>query len=425
MLSAMPALAASMSVVTRPAAAARAVQTASAAQVVNVGVGRLYTTLQQAMDAVTDASALRPYVILLDPGIYDLAAVGRELRMKPFVSITGLGRSSAVILTSDRLNIRPANNSAIQSLTIVHRASSGAGAVQCSVKDLTDFFMSDVAIQVGGNGAALLSDKFVARCELRNMTIVTEAVGLSLAAGGFWYLHDVNIHLTGEGGDHVGITADRYCRIYVFGGKIGTGYGYAAVSNPIQSVIGVLTQLEFRGRIVLHGVWSICRNDGAPAGVAVSCVYVSGPQGWVRLFGGYFQAENPSGAGGRETLSNPGGGKVEIYGSRCRDFGAGPVYSTNQIGRRLYTVADHGLRLEGDMGGLCALDASGGPFTLQLPSAPGEGAQFIFKKIDHAANAVTVSAGGRTVDGVNAVDLAQPYALVHLRYAFGQFLIVA
>lgn len=54
-------------------------------------------------------------------------------------------------------------------------------------------------------------------------------------------------------------------------------------------------------------------------------------------------------------------------------------------------------------------DATAGAFTVTLPSAAKyKGFQFIIKKIDASANAVTIDAS-ETIDGAASVDLASQY----------------
>ena len=396
------------------------------ATIVNVGPQRSFTTLQAAMSSIVDASAGNRYVIVVDPGVYDVAAAGSALVLKEFVSIVGTDRLGTMLYTRDALNIRANSNARISNLSVFHGGqTTGVGAIQSSVFKLTDFLLESLTIHVDGPGAAIASDRQVGRAEIRDVTILTQAEGIAIRAGGWVYLHDVNIHLHGDKGPHTGILADKYCRIFVFGGKIGTGYGYPDVTHLGQSVIGLLTLPTFKGRVVMHGVWSICRNEGATgAGVYVNCVRVTGTEAFVRVFGGYFQAENSRGGANTQTFSNPGTGRIETYGSRARDYGDGPIYSSNQIGRQLLTTANNGLVFVGDSGGLVMLDASAGSFRVSLPADPTETEQYIFKKVDPGAGVIEISGNGKKIDGQTSVFLSRPYDKLHVRFCYGQFLIV-
>ena len=55
-------------------------------------------------------------------------------------------------------------------------------------------------------------------------------------------------------------------------------------------------------------------------------------------------------------------------------------------------------------------DASGGAFTLNLPT-PGSriGDPITFKKVDSSANAITLDAGAATIDGAGTFDLSSQW----------------
>lgn len=385
----------------------------------------MFQTIQSALASITDASETKRYVVSVAPGIYELGTSGGPVLLKSYVTLVGADQQSTLILTEGTHNIRASSFSRIERLTVLGSGHPVArGAIETAAANLTDFQLNDVLIGITGSGAALTFRGHVARAEIRNSTIVTSATGIAVRAGGHVYVHDTNIHLTGFGADHIGVLARSYCRIYLFGGKIGTGYGYPAVSNPGEPVIGVLFESNGSGRIVMQGVWSICRNDGAPTGVAVNCLRVEGPNGWIRVFGSYLQAENPTGTAVPETISNPGLGRIELYGSRARNYGAGPVYSGQQIGRYVCTPADNNKVLDQGMGGAALLDAQTGGFNLYLPYLPVEGDQLIFKKIDTTTNSITISGNGRTIDGQPQVQLTTPYQVLSVRYMAGQYLIM-
>ncbi|MEY3459772.1 MAG: hypothetical protein RL215_2929 [Planctomycetota bacterium] len=61
-------------------------------------------------------------------------------------------------------------------------------------------------------------------------------------------------------------------------------------------------------------------------------------------------------------------------------------------------------------------NASGGAFTVTLPSAVGNtGRQFVVKRLNSGSNAVTVAAaGGQTIDGAATVTLSSQYQVITL-----------
>ena len=81
--------------------------------------------LRAALASITDASATRPYVIQLAPGVYELG--GTTLAMKPDVSITGAG-AVATLITGDQGHMRPeealvlgADRTVLRDVTVANR----------------------------------------------------------------------------------------------------------------------------------------------------------------------------------------------------------------------------------------------------------------------------------------------------------------
>lgn len=394
--------------------------------IIQVGVARKFTTVQAALASITDATAQNLYLILVDAGTYVIADGGGPIELKPYVSISGVAMASVVFIGEDNNNFRCNHQVDLSDFTIEYSGSGNrSGAIRNDLRDLRDFHINHLRINVNTSRPAIAMQNYVHTMEIRNTTIVTQGIGIDIAVGGRVFIHDTNIHMFGtSNAPHLGIRGNGYCRIYVFGGKIGTGYGYGEVTDTSHDVIGVLADTAFNGRINLSGIWTICRNDGAVAGVNVNCVRVTGTGGFVRIFGSYLQAENPTGAGDFPAVANPGNGRIEIYGSRLRDYGEGPVYSSNQIGLQIYTAANHNVSLENTSGGLILLDASGGGFTFNLPFIPNTTAQYILKKIDTTTNPITIVAGTRKIDGLSKWILQAPYDKLHIRFANDQYYIV-
>lgn len=394
--------------------------------VVNVGPSRDYTNVQAALAAITDASASKPYLILVDPGVYVIADGGGPITLKSYVSVAGMDRQTVVFIGDGNNNFRCASYVDLRNFTVEYTGSGNrSGALRSDIANLQDFHVDHLFITVDSYRPAIATHAYVDRAEIRDTTIVTQGVGIDIAAGGRVYIHDTNIHLFGTSTSaHLGIRGSSYCRIYVFGGKIGSGYGYGDLTDTTHDIIGVLADTNFSGRIVLHGIWSICRNDGAGTGINVNCVRVNGINGWVRIFGSYLQAENPTGSGAAKTLTNPGNGRIEIYGTRVREYGDGPTYSSNQIGLQKYDANNNNLVLVNDSGGLVLLDGGNGPFTLKLPYLPNTTEQYILKKADTSANAITINGNGRLIEGQASRTLFSQYETLHLRYGGDQYYIV-
>jgi hypothetical protein len=278
--------------------------------------------------------------------------------------------------------------------------------------------MSDVKVEARGQagGTAIAFRSYVTRALLENISVVTEGTGIRLASGGHLALHDVSIQLVNgsEPQRHCGLRAAGYCRIWYFGGRIGTGYGYDDIVDAAQDVIGLLIDDGASGRIQLHDIWSICRQDNGSAGTTlINCVRLESEKLRVRIHGGYMQAEGPD----ARTLASPGNGRIEIYGARIRDYGSYDTFSSNQIGLSRYTAANHDQQLPQESGGLILCDADAGPFRLYLPSGwVTETEQYIFKKSDQSTNVVTIQAvGGQVIEGSSSRNLTKQYDTLHLR----------
>ena len=397
------------------------------------GPDREFQTVQAALASITDASRDRPYLILVDPGCYDLRDSGRPVVLRPYISVAGTNRQSTVFLTSGDLNFRIASYTSVSNLTIQHSCSTGGSAAVLGTSGtLASFLVDSVDVTVEGAASGFRSIGYVTLGELRNVTLVTEGTGIEVAGGGHVYIHDCNIHLiSGQtGGDHIGVIGANYCRIFVFGGKLGTGYGYPDIVDPDGSVIGCLARPNATGRIHLFGVWSICRNTSGDPTISVNCVRNESRDLRIRVFDSYLQSEASS-LPATKTLCSTGGGKIEVYGTRYAMCGSEMIFSANQIGLQRYDASANGTTIGGNNsgptnGGLILLDASQGPFTLYLPNAsnsvPTE--QFIFKKIDATVNAVTLSGRRTLIDGSRSYRLTAPFQRVQLRFADSTYYVV-
>ena len=395
-------------------------QAASNQNLVTVGVGGQYPTIQEAVDSINGASITNPYLVYVLPGLYDLANGNGAVRMKPNVNISGIEMNSVRVICRDKLNIQAASYATLSNLTVYYM---GADEAIVSDVSLVDFSATNLQVSVQGGGTAFKFNRYLHRVFLRDINIVTDGTGIHVAAGGHLYSHDTNLHMISAGfaTPHYGVRAAEYCRIYMFGGKLGTGYGYPDIADPLQDVVGVIADSGARGRILLFDVWSICRQEVADVATAVNCVRVEAKELVVRIHGGYFQAETPGltrehWALGK-TITSPGGGRIEIHGARVREYGDATVYSANQIGAAQYTTADDGTLLQGTSGGLLLCDASQGSFTLGLPVKwLIETAQYIFKKTDSTDNWVDIHAPpGYTIEGEQTQRLTSPFETLQLR----------
>lgn len=113
-----------------------------------------------ALTAITDNSAIKPYVIRLAPGVYDVSLIN----MKPWVSIVGAGQKSTFIKRPTAgMVVEGADNAELRALTLVNAGLSGVGGSGISCNNVSGsgtctsantFIVKDVQItSSGANGA--------------------------------------------------------------------------------------------------------------------------------------------------------------------------------------------------------------------------------------------------------------------------------
>lgn len=84
------------------------------ANVVTVATsGGDYTTIMAALNSIADASATKPYVIKVMPGIYN-----ESIQMKEYVDLVGSGRENTKITSSALHTVSGANNSTIENVWV-------------------------------------------------------------------------------------------------------------------------------------------------------------------------------------------------------------------------------------------------------------------------------------------------------------------
>lgn len=369
-------------------------------------------TIQTVINSITDASVDMPYTIFIPPGVYDYT--DQDLVMKEWVHLRGLG-PEAKITTANWNNIIAISNSSISNLTIEYSGSAQGGLTRETL--IENFTIDRVNFNVFGSGAAI---NFGAGGSLRvwmnNVKIVTEGKGIYVNTYGCYYLRDVDIFLTGDniGSPHIGIQINSGSRFYIWGSKIGTGYGYPGISNDTdQDVIGIyipVTNINWP-RIELHDLESFCRNEGAQEGANVNVIRVE--NGWVRCFGCFGQSETPPDWSIGSALYQSGDGIIETIGCRFSQC-TGNVFGSLQRGVSQYTAADHNHVLDKFEGGLVLLDATDGDFTLKMRRDPTVGDEYIFKKIDSTANVVTVFGNRNNIDGQASISLTSQYETLRI-----------
>jgi|CXWL01.1.fsa_nt_gi hypothetical protein len=407
------------------ASSARAAVGVVGSKLLTVGEGGEYSTIQDALKVATaGASATSPYVIFLLPGIYDLRANGGPITLPQWVTLAGAHRKAVEVWLENSVFLSVASNSSVSDMTFRY-SGEGAALISKGPLALENFELSRTTLFIKGSGAAVDLRKWVINAWFYDLTIVTEGIGVRMTGGGYLWVYNGHITLLGDttGTFHCGYFVPTYARLWLFSGFLGVGYGYPNISDPDQDVIGVYCAPNMRGRVHMHDIWSICRNDKAGVGGSVvNCIRIealSKSDAIVRAFGCYMQAESGEAGALAAAVFTDGPGRFESHGSRVREFGMTQAYGGGQTGVSRYSAADNGLTLRQESGGLVLLDGSEGPFTLTLGGGwVLEGEQYIFKKVDAALNVITIQAAvGWTIEGLQATSLSTQYQTLHLRSA--------
>lgn len=85
-------------------------------------------TLVQAMQGITNATSANPYLVQIEPGVYDLGL--NILQMKPYVDVEGSGQGVTTIIGRNSIAVATANFTELRSLTIKNLgAQSNAAGV--------------------------------------------------------------------------------------------------------------------------------------------------------------------------------------------------------------------------------------------------------------------------------------------------------
>jgi hypothetical protein len=117
-----------------------------------------------AVDSIKDASATKPYLIKVMPGVYDIG--NAMLQMKPYVDVEGSGNETSVI-TSSNYNVdfntctvgtvNMANNSSIRDIKLVNTATDPSprneNAISALIFNNVKASAENIHVLVGKNGA--------------------------------------------------------------------------------------------------------------------------------------------------------------------------------------------------------------------------------------------------------------------------------
>jgi hypothetical protein len=110
------------------------------------------TALKDALAGITDASADNPYLLKIEPGVYDLGSLQfSRLEMKSFVDVEGSGEGVTTITSSNSSGtVMGAANSELRSLTVKH--TGGPNGATAILDFANDFRVTHVTAAASGEG---------------------------------------------------------------------------------------------------------------------------------------------------------------------------------------------------------------------------------------------------------------------------------
>lgn len=390
-------------------------------------------TIQGAIDSITDATIDKPYVVLISPGVYD-----EKLTLKAHVYLKGYGPSTVIRGTvtewNEPLVYIGRFDCGLSDLVIdMTRTSafttSRAGIIVTDVVGDLDIvngrYLKNVIIRASGLGAHGINIGGSYRINLDNCSIITEGVGISAIKSAQIYCHNSHIALVGAsvGCNHIGILVDSgYTRLYWFGGRIGTGYGYDEITGDTDKIFAAIhADSSCDGtRVELHGLESFVRSENHTDGTKVNIIRAEGTS-WFRCFGCFGQAEDPSGWIAK-TLYNGGSAAIETHGCRFSYRGGDDnIVGSPQYGVSILTTDT---TIEKFKSGLIRCEPVAADITLTFHTIQGKGTSCFFQKTNSNAYTVTINGGGKNINGAATYTLNKQYDAVGLIYNGSEFTII-
>lgn len=343
-----------------------------------------YTTIQDAIDSITDASSVKPYTVFVAPGVYD-----EQVTMQQYVSVVGIDRESVVVTHTgdDNGTFIGANDTTLSNLTIeLSGVDTEWGYIatdpeRVNLKDLnmrgtSEYAYTSNAVKATGTGYRFVIDG--CRIMFGTDVDVVEGVVIELAPV---YPEEQEVVIRNSW-----IYASYDNTAIVLG-----GVNYARI-NAVDILGDVsISNCDFVGV-------TACRAG------AVSVSAGTGETVYLQVNGAYLDS----------AITTSGVGTVKVSGhySVVRTLGDGAVSLVVPGGvlRAITSVSSTYTALYTDE--VVLADATGGAFTVTLPTAVGHGGKvFTVKRMNSGANAVTIgTTSSQTIDGATTASLSSQYS---------------
>jgi hypothetical protein len=115
------------------------------------------TSVQAAIDSITDAAADNPYLVWVAPGVYQ-----EQVTMKPYVHLQGAGQEATVITSTassgsawppTQATLVLASDTSLRDLTVGNSGAGDSNAALLATAGMTRTLVSDVTARAQGSGA--------------------------------------------------------------------------------------------------------------------------------------------------------------------------------------------------------------------------------------------------------------------------------
>ncbi|HNT78870.1 MAG TPA: hypothetical protein PKH77_28015, partial [Anaerolineae bacterium] len=226
-----------------------------------------YTTIQAAIEAITDETAINPYLVWIAPGTYN-----EVVTMKPYVHLQGAGQEATIVTSNESgaaspgATIELASYASLRDLTVVNEGTGTANSsAAIRVSSGVNTFVSDVTVRAQGT------------------TTKTYGIYSSVSATDVsMTLQDVTIIVDNDHGSNYGL-ANYGGEVTVEGGSVTVSGGNS--TGPTGGSFSIFNSNTL-AKLVTKNVIMSCEN-------AWSCFTLSNENGAIAtLYGGSITAVN-------------------------------------------------------------------------------------------------------------------------------------